>query len=147
MGTLARTAVRLCGVAVARAAIVGGGVALATAFAVGSHDVLLSVQPARAESAVVIAGNVEGLAVGGPSRPLVLTLTNSGEAAAQLSTVTVTPKGTPRCPGTYLTAGTWHGTLSVPPGGARTVVVPVRLAAATPVACAGTAWGLAYSAV
>ena len=146
MGTVAGTAARLCGIALARAVVVAGAVTLAAVAGLGSRDVLLTVQPAHAESSVTITGDVDGLVRGGPSRPLVLTLTNAGDAAAQLSRVTATPHGSARCPGTYLSVGTWRGALSVPPGGARTVTLPVRLIAATPAACAGTAWELAYSA-
>ncbi len=131
----------------ARAAAFCAGVGAATAFGVGAHEMVLATRPADAVATLHVSGDVAGVVPGGPSVPLTVTLRNTGNAPARMSTVTTTSTGTsgPRsCAAGYLSVGTWHGALTVPVGGAARITVPVRLAAATPSECASVAWRLAY---
>ena len=143
LGLLAAATVRAG--AVLGSIVVSGLVAGA---AWGAQDVLLTTAAAAGE--LTIDGSIEGVRAGQAAVPLRLTLRNSGAADRHVTRVTTTPTGVADGPATcaagYLSVGDWTGSVTIAPGAAVTLTVPVAVSAGLPVACRDVTWGLAYAA-
>ena len=143
LGLVAAAAVRAG--AVLGSIVVSGLVAGA---AWGAQDVLLTTGAAAGE--LTIEGSIEGVRAGQGAVPLRLTLRNAGPADRHITRVTTTPTGVANgpaaCAAGYLTVGDWTGAVTVAPGAAVTLTVPVAVSAGLPVTCHDVTWGLAYTA-
>jgi hypothetical protein len=110
----------------------------------GSPLSLVDVAMAQPAAQLVISGDITNLTPG-VAGDLTLTLRNDSSAPVDVASLTTQVTGSAGgCNAADLSVGRWHGQVAVAPQSAVEVTVPVMLRSGA-AACAGSAWGLAYT--